>query len=1121
MMFCIQWAAAWDRPALPTTSGYTIGDPPQRADKSEDSRLFNVRRRVEGRPRCAPGQNENPCVANDFPCAIPEIRGKLPNRIRMIGSMILSFSRSLPARLLRLALLAASTSGLGTGLSLAAAAKINFTKDIEPILVKKCSECHGPDAQKSGLRLDLKSAAFKGGKSGKSAIVPGKSAESDLIARVTTTDADEVMPPKGDRLTPAEISSLRQWIDQGADWPEWDPSKHWSFTALRKPVPPTLPSVRKRIHNEIDRFILAKLQREGLKPAAEADRPTLIRRLTLDLTGLPPTWSEVQTFVNDKRADAYERLVDRLLDSEHYGEHMARWWLDLARYADSNGYQIDSTRSMWPYRDWVIRAFNENMPFDRFTIEQLAGDLIPNATLQQIIATGFNRNTKINDEGGSDNEEHRVKAVKDRVATVGTTWLGLTMMCAECHTHKYDPITHEEYYRFYAFFNHTEDRGSHSLEPTVPVPAPPVQAQVDFLHRDIQRVKNLIAREEASAPARQQAWEQSRASTGNVWTPLVLTNLLSNGGSSYTNLPDHSVLGTGINPIYDTITFEAETTDSAITAVLLEVLPDPSLPKKGPGRWRETGNFILDEFGVSVSGTGSSGAPVPVSFGTAMADWEQRYYRAEHAIDRNPKTGWAIGPQFGKPHFLIVTFKEPVGGPQGTRLHFRFDHYHGSSHTIGRFRLSVTTQKDPAKLWPVPGEIDAILASTSSSRSIEELARVREFFRGLDPALRSLDRELYRLNKRELDLASSKYSTLVMKERSEPRETFVQVRGNFLEKGPSVTPGTPAFLPPLPPGAGSDRLALAQWLVDPRNPLPARVTVNRLWERFFGTGLAQTSDDLGRQGEAPSHPELLDWLAAEWIAHGWDFKSIQKTMVLSATYRQNAAADKAKLEKDPYNRWLARGPRFRMDAEMIRDQALAVSGLLNPAIGGPSVHPVQVPNLWKEIGFLRPELGMDEWPLSTGPDLYRRGVYTYWRRVCTYPVFAVFDAPSREVCTARRPRTNTPLQALAALNDSTLLEAARGLAERVLSEGGSGARQQLEFAFRTALSRIPTRAERQRLLGYLEQQIKSFSADPESARLLAATGQAPRRGPWRDADVAAWMMVANVLFNLDENLTKG
>lgn len=1001
-------------------------------------------------------------------------------------------------------------------------ASVDFARDIEPLLIRRCSECHGPDKQKGDLRLDTRAAALKVGESGNAALVPGQPDNSELLRRVTTQDPDDRMPPKGEGLTPAEVELLRQWIAEGATWPEVDARRHWAFQA---PTRPELPAVQNAgwVRNDVDRFVLARLEQEGMSPSREADRPTLIRRLTLDLTGLPPTWEEVQNFVNDPSPKAYETVVDRLLASLHYGEHMARGWLDLARYADSNGYQVDLARSIWPYREWVIQAFNRNMPFDRFTVEQLAGDLLPNATLEQKVATGFNRNTKINDEGGGDEEEYRTKAVKDRVATVGTTWMGLTLMCAECHTHKYDPITHDEYYQIYAFFNNSADVGNYSLAPVVDVPPPDVSRPLAELRSKLTATKAELASAEARLPEQQLAWERRLAEAGAVWQPLTLTNVVSTGGSGYTNLPDGSVLATGVNPIYDTISFEADTDLTGITAVLLEVLPDPSLPKNGPGRWGQTGNFILDEFALSAlpRDGGAEATATNLFFATATADWEQQYYRAEHAVDRNPKTGWAIGPRFGQRHFLIAELKEPAGFAGGTRLQFKFEHYHGNSHTIGRFRVSVTRSTDPWARWPLPEGVAAALKSPASGRSVEQQKEVAAYFRSVSPDIRRLERELFRLNQRESELASRKYTTPIMQERAERRPTYVHVRGNFLEKGKEVGPGVPAVFPPLPANRPPNRLALAEWLVDPANPLTARVTVNRYWERLFGTGLVKTSDDFGRQGEVPSHPQLLDWLATEFVRTGWDVKAMQKLLVMSATYRQDAATDAARQEKDFYNRLLSRGPRFRMDAEMIRDQALAVSGLLNPEVGGPSVYPVQVANLWKEIGFLRPEIGMDEWPVSEGSDLYRRSVYTFWRRVCTYPTFATFDAPSRDVCAARRPRTNTPLQALAGMNDPVFLEAARVFAQRVLTEGGSDKDQQLEFAFRIALGRNPTAAERQRLTAFLDQQLDSYTRDAQAARQLIEIGSAPRPASLDPRAVAAWMMVANVLLNLDEVLTKG
>jgi mono/diheme cytochrome c family protein len=1064
-----------------------------------------------------------------------------------------------------------------------AALPIDFRRDIEPIFVKRCSECHGPDKQKSKLRLDRKTDALKGGESGKPLLVPGNSDGSELIRRVTTDVADDFMPPKGDPLAPEQVRVLRAWIDQGAVWPDSDPTRHWAFIKPSRPEPPTIQNPKFKIQSPIDSFVLARLEKEGLAPQREADRATLIRRVSLDLTGLPPSWAEAEAFVKDNSPNAYEKLVDRLLASPHYGENMARGWLDLARYADSNGYQVDLARSIWPYREWVINAFNRNERFDRFTIDQLAGDLAPNPTLEQKIATGFNRNTKVNDEGGGDAEEYRTKAVKDRVATLGTTWLGLTLNCAECHTHKYDPITHEEYYRLYAFFNNSTDGGNYSVGPNVEVPKPDLSGTESFVRDRLDQSKRDLAIAEAKLPSEQPQWEKLVGKEGDPWRVLQLRNTYSNGGSSYTNLADGSVLGTGVNPIYDTITVDADTDLTGITAVLLEVLPDPSLPKNGPGRWGQTGNFILDEFAMSAAplatgartatsartsesvgaahastvsagdspsllNAGKSGvrsenrtgstskanseladvaarAPITTNlvFASATADWEQQYYRAEHAVDRNPKTGWAIGPKFGERHFLIARLKEPAGYKGGSRLSFRFDHYHGNSHCIGRFRISVTTEKNPAALWPVPAEVRQSLATKPAGRTPEQAGRITAVQRSASPAIRALDLEIFRLQQKQKQLAAQKFTTLVMQERSEPqpRETYIHVRGDFLTKGKDVTAGVPEVFPALPANEPVNRLALAKWLVDPANPLTARVTVNRFWERCFGVGIVKTSEDFGRQGEAPSHPELLDWLATEFIRTGWDVKAMQKLIVMSSTYRQSSATDAARQEKDFYNRLLSRGPRFRMDAEMIRDHALAVSGLLNPKLGGPSVYPVQTPNLWKEIGFLRPEIGMDEWPVSEGPDLYRRGIYTFWRRVCTYPTFATFDAPSREVCVSRRPRTNTPLQALASLNEPTLLEAARVFAQRILTEGGRDDAARIDFAFRTCLDRAPTKAEHARLLAFVEQQQKSFSRDAKAAETFINVASTERPPTLEARKLAAWMMLANVLLNLDETITKG
>ncbi|MBI4326064.1 MAG: PSD1 domain-containing protein [Chloroflexi bacterium] len=995
---------------------------------------------------------------------------------------------------------------------------VDFARDIQPIFVKRCYECHGPDKQKSDLRLDQKNAALRGGKSGEPLFKAGQSSASEIIKRVTNPDPDEVMPPKDERLTPEQTGLLQAWIDQGGTWP--DEKKHWAYL---QPVRPDLPAVRNKRwpRNAIDNFILSRLEQEKRAPSSEADRAMLIRRLSLDLTGLPPTPAEVEAFQKDRSAEAYQKAVDRLLDSPHYGEHLARWWLDLARYADSNGYQVDLARSVWPYRQWVIDAFNRNLPFDQFTIEQIAGDLLPHATLEQKVATGFHRNSKLNDEGGGDAEEYRVKAVVDRVSTTATVWLGSTLACAECHSHKYDPFSQEEFYRLFAFFNNTADGGNYSLEPTLAVPAPPLEKKVRDIHARLAQWQQELAAAEKSLGAEQAAWEQRVQGQTNLWVALASARASSPGGATFTNLPDQSLLAIGANPIYDTYTVEAETDSSGITAILLEVLPDPSLPKNGPGRWGQTGNFILDEFTVTAEPRSGSGAATNLLFTRATADWEQDNYLAAHAIDRNPKTGWSIAPKFGQPNFLIMELKEPVGSAGGSKLTFKLEQNHGNSHTIGRFRLSVTSQANPDLLRPIPVEIAAVLAVPAAGRTEEQRLRLAAFYHSISPAIRKIERQVFRLNLKETELANTKFTTPVMQELPTPRKTFIHVRGNFLDKGKEVSPGVPAALPPLLSFQAPNRLTLARWLVDPENPLVGRVTVNRLWERFFGVGLVKTSEDFGRQGEAPTHPELLDWLATEFLRQNWDLKALQKLIVMSATYRQASKVNETLLERDPYNRLLARGPRFRMDAEMLRDQALAVSGLLNPEVGGPSVYPPQPDGLWKEIGFLRPEIGMDVWPTSDGADLYRRGLYTFWRRIVLYPTFAVFDAPSRDVCTSRRPRTNTPLQALTVLNDPVFLEAARALAQRVLSEGGSRLSAQIDHAFRLCLSRPPAKAERKRLTSLYEQQWKSFARDPAAAEAWLNQGASSRPPNLDTAKLAAWMVLANVLLNLDETLTKG
>ena len=746
---------------------------------------------------------------------------------------------------------------------------VRFNRDVRPILSAKCFKCHGPDLRKAGLDLQSREAAIKTLRSGDRAIVPGDPAKSTLLARITLHDGPERMPPKGDALSKKEVETLRAWITQGATY-----EQHWAYVApVRRPAPALKNPAWVRVG--FDAFVLARLEKEGLAPTPEADRATLLRRVTLDLTGLPPTPQEVRNFLADTRADAYERVVDRLLASPAYGEHQARYWLDIARYADTNGYEKDERRTIWPYRDWVIRAFNANLPFDEFTRDQLAGDLLPDATIDQKVATGFHRNTMTNTEGGTDDEEFRVAAIVDRVNTTMEAWMGTTMACAQCHNHKYDPFTIRDYYSLFAIFNNTAD-GGRSVAPQLELP------------------------------------------TGQEQLKRAL------------------LLG---------------------------------------------------------------------------------------SIESQKKARLAVGA---------------IAGPAAAeRLH------------------------------------------TSLPRLTQELAAIR-------PA-----------------------STLVMQELPRRRDTFILLRGNHKSRGEKVLPETPAVLPPRAPGVPANRLGLAQWLTAPENPLTARVLANRLWARFFGRGLVETSEEFGTQGEPPTHPEVLDWLATELHQQRWDLKAFQRAVVMSATYRQSSRVTPETLARDPFNRLLSRGPRFRLDAEAIRDQALAIGGLLERTQGGPSVFPHQPEGVW-----FQPYSG-DRWTLSPGGDRYRRGLYTFWRRTAPYATFMAFDAPSREVCTERRPRSNTPLQALATLNDPAFVEAAVGLARRMMREGKD---DPLAFGFLATVGRTPTERERGVMQRLIDQTRGRYEKDRTKARAMVAS----LNDPSLDAvEWATWAVIANVLLNLDETITKG
>ncbi|MFL5242961.1 MAG: PSD1 and planctomycete cytochrome C domain-containing protein [Gemmataceae bacterium] len=978
----------------------------------------------------------------------------------------------------------------------------SYNRDVRPILSNRCFKCHGPDLKKGGLNLRERDSAIK------EAIVPGKSGESLLVERITAKDADERMPPKGQPLTPEQVATLKAWIDQGAKYEE-----HWAYV---KPVHPLLPQVKNPtwIRNGIDAFILQRLEKEGLTPAPEADKATLIRRVSFDLTGLPPTIQEVDDFLKDQSPDAYEKVVDRLLQSPHYGEHQGRPWLDMARYADTNGYEKDDRRTIWPYRDWVINAFNKDMPFDQFTIEQIAGDLLPNATLEQKIATGFHRNTMVNTEGGTDEEEFRTAAIVDRVNTTGEVWLGSTLACAQCHNHKFDPFSQADYYRLFAFYNNTADHGRDNT-PEMPVPTKEQAAQKAKLAEQIAKQQAILDTPTPQLIESQGKWEQQQAGARATWTVLEPTSSQSAGGATLTKQPDKSILAGGKSLDTDTYTIGLSTDLKAITAIRLEALPDKSLPGNGPGR-ADNGNFVLGEFRVLAALKGTPDKTQKIELQNATSDYAQTgqgEFPAKDALDGNPKTGWAIAPQMGQPHVAVFETKQDLGFDDGTLLTVTLEHNYGGKHILGKFRLSVTTAPRPVHATALPDNIVSLLAIDSTKRTTAQKDELAKYYRSIAPELAKTREDWAKLHQQDATIKVP--TTLVLQELPKPRKTQIMKRGNFKNLGDEVTPGTPAKLNPMPPGEPANRLGLAHWLVDGNNPLVGRVLMNRIWARYFGRGFVETSEDFGAQGELQTHPELLDWLATELIERKWSLKAMHKLIVTSATYRQSAKASRELHKRDPYNRLYARGPRLRLEAEAVRDNALAISGLLSPKIGGPSVFPYQPEGVW-----FNPYSG-DKWVLSTSGDQYRRGLYTFWRRTAPYAAFMAFDAPSREICTERRPRTNTPLQALATLNDKAFVDCACALARRMMAEVNEGEKTRATHGFRLCVSRPPSETELEHLLKLYQDSLEKYQKDPAAAKALINSGLTPAPKEMNAAELAAWIVIANVLLNLDETITKG
>jgi mono/diheme cytochrome c family protein len=994
----------------------------------------------------------------------------------------------------------------------------DFARDVLPIFEASCTACHGADLQESELRLDSEAALSRVRVSGP-IVVAGDSEASPLVRRLTGADEPR-MPMGGDALSAEEIAAVRSWIDSLEPRPfEQRARTHWAFN---KPVAPDLPPVENAAwpRNGIDAFVLATLENAGRAPSPEADQQTLIRRLSLDLIGLPPTLEQVDAFVADPSPDAYGALVDRLLSSPRYGERWARPWLDLARYADTQGYEKDGPRSIWKYRDWVINALNRDMSFRQFTIEQIAGDMLPDATLEQRIATGFHRNTLLNQEGGVDDEEARWETLVDRANTTATVWLGATLACAQCHNHKFDPFSQRDYYQFLAFFDNSAyeilklgQGESWVVEPELSLPSPEQRVEALALEAELDALRRELATPTPALAADQIRWEAAMGRAAADWIPLRPDQLRSRGGASLTVLEDRSILASGDNPEADTYEIELSSdvaTATAITGFRLEALEHPSLPHAGPGR-DEEGNFFLSSFEVEVEGT-------PVELDNALANDFQTGYEAARALSNRPGSGgWALdsAPSTrGLPRQAVFVLSEPFALSPGERVTLRLRHeMRRASRNLGRFRLSLTTVDDPLAIVRLPARLHPVVAIAADARTEEQAAAVAAVHRAVTPLL-----DPAREKKAALEQALAALeipTTLVLAERdsyARPSTPF-RVRGSFMSPGERVYANTPPVLPPLPGDQMPNRLGLAHWLVDEDNPLTARVTVNRLWEQLFGRGLVETSENFGTQGSPPSHPELLDWLATRFMAEGWSLKSMLRTIVTSATYRQSSAAPAELWELDPYNRLLARGPRIRVEAEMVRDVALAVSGLLINKVGGPSVFPYQPEGVWN-----RPYSDY-RWRLSSWEDRYRRGIYTFYRRTAPYPSLTTFDAPSRELCTARRVLTNTPLQALTTLNDPVFFEAAQYLASRMMSEVGDDAAERARHGFRLAVSRYPTTTELDHLLRFYRDERARFEQDLVAAFEVTA-GVWDARPGLPISDLAAWTMVANVVLNLDATLTK-
>lgn len=977
----------------------------------------------------------------------------------------------------------------------------DFSRDVLAVFKGRCVSCHEGSSAAGGLDLSTIEGIKKGGDSGK-LVIPGDPERSTLIRRLLGKDGLPQMPMGFVPLDDGKIALIRKWIQEGAKT-EISGKVHWAY---RAPIRPKVPrGIASWSRNPIDAFVSEKLLRAGLKPSPPASAEKQLRRASLDLIGLPPTPAEIEAQLKDRSPKAYERAVERLLASPHFGERQARIWLDLARYADTNGYEADRTRQAYLYRDWVIDAFNKNMPFDQFTIEQLAGDLLPNATMAQRIATGFHRNTMFNEEGGVDAEESMFETILDRVGTTSTVWLGSTMACARCHDHKYDPFTQRDFYKMYAFFGNNEYQaigearvGQRKFyEPTLKVPSNEQRGQIEALRKEIADIRADLA-----GPTVRQEFDRWLTGPAKAaeWHPVVPTGASASDGVEMAWDAEGVITVGGANP--DRVTYEVRfDAGDGLAALKIAPIPDAKMAAGGAGR-SDSGNFVLSTVALEVSGT-------PAEIRAAAVDFVQDGYDPSRILNAQGGAAegvWAVYPRVSEQHNLLLALHGTMRGKAVLRLTFNSV---WKRHGFVKFRL-FSSNSPSAPIDAPPPRIEE--ARIKVQQTADEIKALRTYFESAHVRYAQMRLRLSMLESKLADVERSVPSALVLAERSTkgPLRSYIHIRGEFLNRGEEVGADTPSFLPPMPKAFPKNRLGLARWLFSKDNPLTARVTVNRIWAQYFGRGLVETEEDFGTQGSPPSHPELLDWLACELRDSGWDLKHIHRLIVTSATYRQASNASPSMIAKDPANVLLARGPRFRMEAEMIRDVALRASGLLNPKVGGPSVMPYQPEGVWDS-----PFSG-ETWKLAEGRERYRRGLYVFWKRTSPYPSFMALDASSRETCTVRRIRTNTPLQALALMNDPVYTEAAAAMARgafRIKDE-----RARIRDVFMRCTGRAPTAPEAGRLVALAESLKRKYYADRVSAEKIAYSfGKIEGIEPYK---VAAWTMVCSLVLNLDETITK-